>query len=184
MTFDDAFASVAERARPILDELGLPGTVFVPTRFVDDGIPLYWDGIDRWRGGLHDSELRAATWEQLRDLAESGWEVGSHTIGHPRLTGLDDDALAHELGGSKEAVERATGAACRSIAYPYGDVDDRVAEFALAAGYSAGAALPARWGTESLLEWPRVGVYHEDSQRRFRLKSSPRTRALRTLLRR
>ena len=31
VTFDDAFHSVLALARPILDRLGVPGTVFVPT---------------------------------------------------------------------------------------------------------------------------------------------------------
>src|SRR5688572_14000053 len=37
VTFDDAYASVAELARPVLEALGLPGTVFVVTDFADTG---------------------------------------------------------------------------------------------------------------------------------------------------
>lgn len=35
ITFDDAFESVRELAFPILSELGLPATVFVPTDYPD-----------------------------------------------------------------------------------------------------------------------------------------------------
>jgi hypothetical protein len=47
------------------------------------------------------------------------------------------------------------------------------------AGYLAGATLPDRFDAESPLLRPRVGVYHADELRRFRLKVSPTIRALR-----
>jgi peptidoglycan/xylan/chitin deacetylase (PgdA/CDA1 family) len=177
VTFDDAFMSVYETARPILAALELPGTVFAVADFV--GTRLSWSGIDQWRDGDHDDELRGMSWAQLESLAREGWEVGSHTCTHPRLTKLDDDALRHELRRSKVACERALGVTCHSIAYPYGDVDDRVAAAAADAGYAAGAALPARLHSGDRLRWPRIGVYCDDSPRRFRMKVSPVVRRLR-----
>jgi hypothetical protein len=87
--------------------------------------------------------------------------------------------LARELRASRAACERELGQECTSLAYPYGDVDHRVVEAAAAAGYAAGAALPARPTGQSALAWPRVGVYNIDSLRRFRLKVSPAVRSLR-----
>src|SRR3954462_3912010 len=51
VTFDDAYRSVLERARPIMDELGVPGTVFVPTDWPGREEPLRWPGVDQWLGG-------------------------------------------------------------------------------------------------------------------------------------
>jgi peptidoglycan/xylan/chitin deacetylase (PgdA/CDA1 family) len=51
ISFDDAFISVLENARPILDRLGVPGTVFVPTDFPDRDAPMPWPGIDEWARG-------------------------------------------------------------------------------------------------------------------------------------
>jgi peptidoglycan/xylan/chitin deacetylase (PgdA/CDA1 family) len=170
VTFDDAFRSVLERAEPILGRLGLPATVFVPTAFADSGLPLRWPGIDHWMGSVHEGELRPLSWDELAGLAASGWEVGSHTHSHPRLTALDDRALAQELTGSRQSCEQRLGRPCASIAYPYGDVDDRVARAAQVAGYIAGGALPAGRFVGGELQWPRVGIYHSDTQRRFELK--------------
>jgi hypothetical protein len=72
------------------------------------------------------------------------------------------------------------GRPCRSIAYPYGDVDARVIEATRAAGYELAAALPKRHGSRDPLDWPRVGVYHGDDLRRFKLKVSPLLRRLRS----
>ena len=120
------------------------------------------------------------TWDQLGELERSGWEVGSHTRSHPRLSQVADDAeLADELEGSKRVCEERLGHPCDSIAYPYGDHDERVVEAAGRAGYRYGLTLPARLHAERELAWPRVGVYHVDSGRRFRLKVSPGLRALR-----
>jgi peptidoglycan/xylan/chitin deacetylase (PgdA/CDA1 family) len=179
VTFDDAYASVAQLARPILDELGMPGTVFVPTGHVGTGHPMAWPGIDRWHGTEHEGELVGMSWEDLRALSAAGWEVGSHTRSHPRLTGLGNDELRAELEGSRRECEEALGEACVSIAYPYGDVDSRVAAAAGAAGYRTGAALPGRPHRAESLRWPRVGVYHGDGKGRFRLKASCTLRALR-----
>ena len=48
------------------------------------------------------------------------------------------------------------------------------------AGYEAACTLPSRIHPARPLEWPRVGVYHDDSERRYRLKVSPAVRAVRS----
>jgi peptidoglycan/xylan/chitin deacetylase (PgdA/CDA1 family) len=179
VTFDDAYRSVLERAQPIMERLGVPGTVFVPTDFAGSPEPMRWEGIDQWLGGPHEPELLCLGWDELRGLADRGWEVGSHTCSHPHLTGLHDERLTRELTESRAACEQGMGSACRSIAYPYGDVDARVARAAAAAGYSYGAALPKRFGSTDPLDWPRVGVYHRDDLSRFKLKVSPLVRWVR-----
>jgi peptidoglycan/xylan/chitin deacetylase (PgdA/CDA1 family) len=182
ITFDDAYRSVIELARPILDELNMPATVFAPTDFIDAQQAPSWSGVDRWQGGEHARELTPMSWSELRLLAGAGWEIGSHTCSHPRLTTLDDRALADELERSMEACRRGVQGECSSLAYPYGDVDERVVAATARAGYRAAAALPERWlGKRSALQWPRIGIYHVDDGLRYRLKISPAVVALRSL---
>ncbi|HEX4563408.1 MAG TPA: polysaccharide deacetylase family protein, partial [Solirubrobacteraceae bacterium] len=145
VTFDDAYRSVLELARPILDRLGMPATVFAPTKFVGGGAPLAWAGVERWLGGDHQRELTPMSWAELRSLVAAGWEVGSHTCTHPPLTTLEDSALVDELERSKAECEQGMGADCTSLAYPYGDVDARVVAACARAGYRAAAALPELW---------------------------------------
>jgi peptidoglycan/xylan/chitin deacetylase (PgdA/CDA1 family) len=180
VTFDDAYRSVLELALPILERLGLPGTVFAPTDFVGTDRPMSWPGIDRWLGGPHEQELVPMSWQELGGLAAAGWEIGSHTAAHPMLTQVHDDAaLARELGDSKAVLEDRLGRPCESIAYPYGDHDDRVVEATHRAGYRAAGTLPKRLTGEGPLRCPRVGVYYGDGARRFRMKVSPLARRLR-----
>lgn len=179
ITFDDAYRSVLELARPILDRFGMPATVFVPTDYIGTGKPLSWPGIDRWLGGPHEPELTPMSWTELESLAAAGWEIGSHSGSHSYLTQLDDTALEDELARSKAACEQHTAGPCASLAYPYGDVDARVLAAAAHAGYTAGAAIPQRLARRGVLEWPRVGVYQVDDDMRFRLKVSPTIRRVR-----
>lgn len=184
ITFDDAFASVATIGAPILASLGMTATMFAVTGFAERGGRLAWDGIEQWRGGPHDAELQGLDWDALRALRDSGWEVASHTVSHLRLTTLSDADLARELADSRAACTEALGAECRTLCYPYGDVDDRVVAAAGAAGYEAAAGLPARWAPTVPLNVPRAGVWNADDPRRFALKTSRVVRAARAIARR
>jgi peptidoglycan/xylan/chitin deacetylase (PgdA/CDA1 family) len=179
ITFDDAYESVVQRALPALSKLGLVATVFVPTAYPDRREPMAWQGIRHWLEGPHRSELMPASWEDLGRLSEAGWEIGSHTHTHPRLSEVPDDELMAELIGSKEECERHLRKPCRSLAYPYGEFDDRVSAAAARAGYNYAAALPGRITTHSPMAWPRIGIYHADTSPRFRQKISPFVRRLR-----
>jgi peptidoglycan/xylan/chitin deacetylase (PgdA/CDA1 family) len=179
VTFDDAFASVRSLAYPILASLGLPGTVFAPSAFISTGQPLSWAGIDHWLETPSASELESLSWDDLGRLAHEGWEVGSHTRTHPHLTQLDERALRSELEQSRAEISERLGISCDTIAYPYGDVDPRVAQATQAAGYVAGAALGGPLTPLGPARWPRIGIYHADSMWRFKLKANRAIRRLR-----
>ena len=180
VTFDDAFLSVLDRAYPILARLGLPATVFAPTAFLSDQRGrLEWPGIDMWTHTPSAPELTAMSWEDLRFLVAHGWEIGSHTQSHPLLTKVDDETLRRELEDSGRECSANVGAPCRTLAYPYGDVDARVADAAGAAGYTAAAALSSSLRNDGAHRWPRVGIYHDDQMWRFRLKVDRTVRRIR-----
>lgn len=179
VTFDDAFLSVLNLARLILSRLGLPGTVFVPTAFASQRQRLRWSGIEQWLETRDAPELDCMSWNDLATLVDEGWEVASHSRSHPRLTGLDDHALRFELEESRRECAECLGVPCDTLAYPYGDADDRVAEFARAAGYTAAATLSSSLRNAGAHLWPRVGIYHDDPMWRFRLKVNPTIRRLR-----
>jgi peptidoglycan/xylan/chitin deacetylase (PgdA/CDA1 family) len=179
ITFDDAFRSVMVHAEPILRRLAAPATVFAPTDFMDGFRRLEWPGVAHWLDTGDREELAAMSWEELRSLLSTGWEIGSHTCSHPRLTRLDDAALGRELAVSQARCAGELGRVCDSIAYPYGDVDDRVTLAALRAGYRLGARLSSDLGDQGAIAFPRMGIYHEDDWWRFRLKVSWSMRRLR-----
>lgn len=117
VTFDDGFANVATEAWPLLEDAGIPATVFV----VADRV----GGTNDWSHGGHRGipRLPLADWETLGRLAERGAAIASHGRTHVRLDGLDADRLEEEVAGSAAAIERAIGARPDAFAYPYGSAD-------------------------------------------------------------
>ena len=78
--------------------------------------------------------------------------------------------LPAELRDSREECASRIGRSVTALAYPYGDVDERVGRATREAGYDAAAAMV--WPSRPIdpMRHPRIGVYHKDSWRRFRLK--------------
>jgi peptidoglycan/xylan/chitin deacetylase (PgdA/CDA1 family) len=183
VTFDDAFESVRTLAAPILAELGLVGTVFVPTDWPGRD-RMQWPGIDHWMATRFADELAPMSWDALRGLAHAGWEIGAHTCSHPHLPHLDEAGILRELTESKAVCEREMTRPCRSVAYPFGDADDRVRAAARTAGFEvAGGLSAAAFANRDPFDWPRVGVWHGEPDWRFRVKASPVTARLRGALR-
>lgn len=171
VTFDDGFRNTHETALPVLAALGIPATAFLPTSFVGRRGPLCWNGFDP-EPLADDRDLDPMGWGQVEELVAAGWEIGSHSHTHPRLPATNGVRLLEELMVSRHECEQRLGLPCRSVAYPFGAVDARVWRTAVRAGYTAGAALGARTVRSPGLTARRVGVYRDDTMRRFRLKVS------------
>src|ERR671923_78411 len=166
VTFDDGFRSVL-RARPILEEIGFPATVFAVTSFVESGEPLRWPGMEH----AEESHLLPLRWPELELLREAGWEVGSHTASHPLLPDLGEAAVARELVESRATIEKRLGS-CETLAYPYGRADERTATAAAQAGYLAAFTLSRAHRPDEPLRRPRLGLRDIDRGARLRLRLS------------
>ena len=152
-TFDDAFRSSAT-VFPALERLGVPVQIFVCTRYARAGAPL---GIPELAGD-DPAQLATMHWDELREHAGRGVQIGSHGVAHPHLTTLSDAELRRELEDSKEEIEAELARPCRAFAYPYGENDLRVRDATRAAGYDQAFALRGRKGDAYAL--PRVDLYH------------------------
>lgn len=86
-----------------------------------------------------DEEMyRILNWDEVRDLARQGFEIGSHTSTHPILSQLDEDGIKSELESSRARIQAESGSRCFALAYPNGtvaDYDARVVRCAQAAGF-------------------------------------------------
>jgi peptidoglycan/xylan/chitin deacetylase (PgdA/CDA1 family) len=155
--------------------VGIPVTVFVCTAYADrGGAPLTVPELAT-EDPAELEGLATLAWDDLRALRERGIEIGSHTETHPWLTQLGDRALDAELRDSKRRVEDELGHPCRTLAYPYGDWDARVAGVARAVGYERAYALHGDPRNPYAL--PRVDLYRRDTPARAVLKTT-RARSL------
>ncbi len=115
LSFDDGFANFATIAAPLLEEHGLPATLFVPTSHV--GSTNAWHSPKQ---GKHLPVLGLLDWDGIAAVAERGISIGSHGRTHRPLTSLNADELNDELAGSVDDVRRELGASPVFFAYPFG----------------------------------------------------------------
>ncbi len=81
------------------------------------------------------------SWDHVREMSAAGIEFGSHTVTHPILSTVDDEALNRELVNSRQKLERELGKPVSILAYPIGEAsafNDKVIGAAQSAGYRIG----------------------------------------------
>jgi len=183
VTFDDAYRSVRECALPVLEGLGVRASLFVPTEIVDrSGLMTEMIPIpSEWVGTRDD--MRAMSWEEVRSVADAGWEIGSHTCSHPDLTGVDTTQLRVELERSKDECESRLQMPCPSFAYPFGVYDVQVIDAVRRAGYRQAVTLEQHvldpLHGRGALDMPREGIYPSTTWPKFLLNTSQLMRRLR-----
>jgi peptidoglycan/xylan/chitin deacetylase (PgdA/CDA1 family) len=140
--------------------------------------------------GAHEDSVTASTedprafamdWDQVREMARSGIEFGSHTVSHPILANVNQAQLVQELVESRSAIETHTGRPVEVIAYPIGKrfaYDDRViaackdAGYRLAVSYESGVNA---WPLPAPFELRRLAVERYTDRAMFEsLLSLPR----------
>jgi peptidoglycan/xylan/chitin deacetylase (PgdA/CDA1 family) len=157
LTFDDGYTELGEHAYPVLADLGFTATTFLVTDYV--GRENTWDVRYTWRRLTH------LDWDTIEIWRARGFEFGSHSATHRRLTWLPEAAVTEELARSRETLTARFGAeAGRALAYPFGATNPRVIALARQAGYALGFG-GVHGGAEDPLQQPRVPVYMWDAGR-------------------
>ena len=129
-TFDDGLSSAYTQAYPTLAKYGLTGTDYVITGCVD---------MVTSPNTCHaNTDTTYMTWQQIEELQNAGWEIGSHTATHPCLASnastdpddcpavsLTQAQVDAELADSKAALA-AHGINATDMSTPYGDYNNTV----------------------------------------------------------
>ncbi|HVS34049.1 MAG TPA: polysaccharide deacetylase family protein, partial [Gemmataceae bacterium] len=110
VTFDDCYRDNLFAAR-VLTEYNLPGAFFVPTSFVGTERAFPWDR------GL--PPMPNLSWDDVREMAAMGHEIGSHTATHPNLGVASYEEARQEIFDSKAILEKRLGRRVRFFAYPF-----------------------------------------------------------------
>jgi peptidoglycan/xylan/chitin deacetylase (PgdA/CDA1 family) len=181
ITFDDGYRSILSRGLPLLDALGVKATAFIQTDLADEGGE--FAALPAAERPSAAAELRCMSWPEVRQLADAGWEIGSHTCSHPHLERIAPTLAADELRRSRQRCEEELQGECGTIAYPYGTYDSRVMELAAAEGYRAAVTLESHMfepiGGRTPLDLPREGIFNETTMPKFRANTSPLIRRIR-----
>jgi peptidoglycan/xylan/chitin deacetylase (PgdA/CDA1 family) len=133
ITFDDGLADFYANALPILLKMKYPATLFIATAYV--GSTSLWlkkEGV---------SHYAMLTWGQIREIASSGVEIGSHGQSHQQLDILPLHQAREEIVLSRTHIEDHLEKPVVFFAYPYGYHSSAVQEILRRAGYQAAFAV-------------------------------------------
>ena len=180
LSFDDGYRDVAEHALPVLERRRFRATVFVATGVADGTARFSW----------YARQPPVLGWSDIVALdAGSALTFEAHTVTHPNLTALTEDAAAREIGDSKCELEAKLGRPVTGFCYPAGLYGARERELVARAGFEVattcepGANTPA----SDPLELRRTAIDGGDRPADFRAKLAgghDRSSALRTAYRR
>ncbi|MCL4693523.1 MAG: polysaccharide deacetylase family protein [Candidatus Hydrogenedentes bacterium] len=166
VTFDDGYLDNLTEAAPVLNEFGIPATVYVVA--------------GRLGGFLdHDAPEEAAqlmTWDQVRELESMGITIGAHTLTHARLSKCSESVQRDEIVGCARLMEDQLQHPIESFAYPFGTSADynecsrglvRDGGFRCACSARYGVNVPSRVDPWALR---RIWIDRTDSMAVFRRK--------------
>src|SRR3989344_9630188 len=68
------------------------------------------------------------SWDELKECAQSGFEIGSHTFSHKNLTKLDEAELQEELTRAERTIEEKINEKVEHFSYPFGKYNKKIRE--------------------------------------------------------
>ena len=126
LTFDDGFEDFHSVVAPQLRQRGIPATVFIIT--------------DRAFGRFVPNGESFLNWDQIKEVAGGGIEIGSHSCSHVPLPELSLEEAAKELTESRTLTETNIGLSPVSLSYPFGQTSPAISGLAESLGYACAIA--------------------------------------------
>ena len=110
----------------------------------------------------------AVTWEHIKEMADIGVEIGSHTMNHPILSQIDTKDILPEVSDSKRKIEERLERQIQSFCYPNGrtkDITSEVVGAVKSSGYKCAVLGPQRdFGVYANIDdfrIPRIGLTND-----------------------
>jgi len=152
ISFDDSWESQYTNAFPVMKEYGFTGVLYTVVGYINkpSGLP---------------TDSSYLTTDQIKEMAAAGWEIGSHTVTHQNLTGLDDDQVRYEVVESRKLLQQELGLPILTFSYPGGFANSAVTDYVHFAGYIAAmgaTGFTADQGVSNLFELQRCEIKGSD----------------------
>ncbi len=129
ITFDDGYRNNYEHAFPIMKEFHLKATVF-----------LVGNSVGAWNSWEKDSTLPKYPLmgvPEIREMANAGFEFGSHTLNHHAMNQIPLDKAKEEIALSKRFLEDLLGIPIISFSYPFNGYNPAVKNAVIESGYTS-----------------------------------------------
>jgi len=131
ITFDDGHLDNYTTAFPIMQKYGYTGVLYLVYNYI---------GVNQYLNV-----------NQILEMHNAGWEVGSHSLNHLDLTKLNSEEQRAEVIESRDLLEKLLGFPMETFAYPFGIKNGASLDYVKVAGYIG--AMGASGYTPAQGEW-------------------------------
>ena len=115
-TFDDGLRDQYTVAVPMLNEVGFKGTFFIIAGRTA-GTPQ--EGEKKQSDSKARNRWGGISWPELKEMADQGHEIASHTWSHPDMTKLTPGEADAEFGKAFEMIKARIGKPPLTVAFPF-----------------------------------------------------------------
>jgi peptidoglycan/xylan/chitin deacetylase (PgdA/CDA1 family) len=148
LTFDDGYANFLHEAVPVLERFGFTATLFVVAGMLG--------GRNDWPHRYYPRpQMKLLDAKDIQEISERGIEVGSHTMSHRWLPGLEPEKLQEEVSVSRQVLSNILGKEVNGFCYPYGGIDRASIDAVRRAQYTYACAVHRRVDHDSF-DIPRM----------------------------
>ncbi|MEO7684102.1 MAG: polysaccharide deacetylase family protein [Gemmatimonadaceae bacterium] len=133
ITFDDCPRGLLEFAVPELERRGWKATFFAVAGKVG--------GYNDWEASTNAPRVPLMRWEDLRELAALGHEIGAHGFSHVSLRRCTPQQARFEMSRARETLEQGAGIPVRTFAYPFGEAPDGYRRLCGDTGYESSCSI-------------------------------------------
>ena len=165
LSFDDGCETFYNNVHPIIREFGYPAILYPVVGHI--GKQASWNG-------LINTQIKLVSQQQLLELRDYGYEIGSHSLDHPKLNQLENEEVFHQIWSSKSHLENILEQSVESFAYPHGKYNQETIDAVIECGYYNAVTCQSDFaeGTSSLFEIPRKYITYFETLQSFASKFS------------
>lgn len=164
ITFDDGYRNFYTSAWPILESHDFKAVVFLVTKYIG--------GVNSWDQEKGEPEEPLLNAEEIKDLALSGVEFGSHSHTHQDLTQLPLSAVESDVRASRSVLGGALGNEIIVFSYPYGKENEKIRWAVREAGFQAACVIHHGDNDEAVdpFQLKRIIIKRNDNLLDFKIK--------------
>jgi peptidoglycan/xylan/chitin deacetylase (PgdA/CDA1 family) len=144
ITFDDGFRILMHDCLEVLEKSGVKAGFYIPAAFINSASRNEASAEFCRRSFYYSHPLEPMAPEDLKKLASSGHEIGSHGLFHTNVQAMLSQHAEREFLASRSMISGWTGIAPKGFAYPYGgfsNSEGNPADWLMKTGFTYGLTL-------------------------------------------
>lgn len=161
ISFDDGFLNTLQYGLEALQQTGFQAIQYIIAGAIG--------GRNEWDIRNGEAPEMLMDKNQIREWLAGGQHIGSHSLGHVRLTEIPLAQAREEIIASKKQLEDSFGVPIRHFCYPYGAWSPEIRDLVMEAGYTTACTVDKGINTQHSHhhELQRVMVRTPSLQDRF-----------------